>query len=147
MQHHLSAMVSLLHQMRLEIVSALPTYAGANMTDQELFDRVVTHLAKQGRRAMARVACLYRTPDGLKCAIGCLIPDEKYRAEMELDPDIWEEVMEVAGISDEQDWLARQLQRSHDSSTTAELLRSNLLATARAYKLDPHLIGTITTWQ
>ncbi len=50
------------------------------MTDQETFDKVVKHLFTQGRRSTApdNGACMYRSADGLKCAIGVLIPDEKY---------------------------------------------------------------------
>ena len=51
------------------------------MTRQDLFDTVVRHLRAQKQRAVAkqgRSMCAYRTPDGLKCAIGCLIPDELY---------------------------------------------------------------------
>ena len=28
-------------------------------------------------------SCRYKTPDGLKCAVGCLIPDELYNEKME----------------------------------------------------------------
>lgn len=54
------------------------------MTKQEIFEKVVIHLRNQGRRAtgkshpMAASKCKYRTSDGLKCGIGCLIPDELY---------------------------------------------------------------------
>lgn len=58
------------------------------MTDQEIFTRVWEHLNKQrvasvlkepGRDSM----CAYRTPDGRMCAVGCLIPDERYHPDME----------------------------------------------------------------
>lgn len=58
-------------------------------TKQELFDIIVAHLRKQGRKSIANNAktiettCLYRGPDGTKCAIGCLIPDELYKPIME----------------------------------------------------------------
>lgn len=43
---------------------------------QELFDTIVTHLRKQGKQAKdANGDCVYLTSDGLKCAVGCLIPD------------------------------------------------------------------------
>jgi len=48
-------------------------------TEQELFDTVATHLIKQGKRSISKYECLYRGPDGMKCAIGCLIPDSDYR--------------------------------------------------------------------
>ena len=43
---------------------------------QRVFDLVVAHWKKQGRVAMGEDnKCQYRTPDGLKCFIGALIPD------------------------------------------------------------------------
>jgi hypothetical protein len=65
-------------------------------TEQEVFNTVVRHLRKQGCKAMARennpdgvfdAICKYRleTDDGtvLKCAAGCLIPDEAYEDSLE----------------------------------------------------------------
>lgn len=61
------------------------------MTDQEIFDKVTTHLLKQNQASRhssldgrALSACMYRGPDGLKCAVGALIPDgvfDKYIAD------------------------------------------------------------------
>lgn len=48
------------------------------MTNQEIFDTVVTHLRKQGCKAQSGMLCRYRTATNLKCAAGCLIPDEDY---------------------------------------------------------------------
>lgn len=50
------------------------------MNRQEIFDRITEHLLKQNRKAVSvdkygYSSCRYKTPDGLKCAIGCLIPD------------------------------------------------------------------------
>jgi hypothetical protein len=55
---------------------------------QDLFDQVVSHLRQQGKRSQAvlgigLIRCLYRHPDGLKCAVGCLIPDANYEDTME----------------------------------------------------------------
>jgi len=44
---------------------------------QNIFDEVITHLVRQGKRAAAGGHCRYRA-DGLKCAVGVLIPDEEY---------------------------------------------------------------------
>lgn len=58
---------------------------------QETFDTVVAHLRKQGRAAVSAAgACRYRSDEGDKCAVGCLIPDERYRPLFEgkrVDPD------------------------------------------------------------
>lgn len=53
------------------------------MTNQESFTTVVLHLRKQGRRAHDHHNCRYRAPDGCKCAIGALIPDDQYTPELE----------------------------------------------------------------
>lgn len=57
------------------------------MTNQEIFDKVATHLLTQKAKSMAIISddysCAYRGDDGLKCAVGCLIPDDKYDPTME----------------------------------------------------------------
>lgn len=56
-----------------------------SMTEQEVFDTVKKHLLTQNKKAKngSGAICLYRTPNGLKCAIGCMIPDDKYVSRME----------------------------------------------------------------
>lgn len=58
------------------------------VTLQSMYDKVAKHLLKQN--AVSRITntfsnamCAYRSPDGLKCAIGCLIPDSLYSPGME----------------------------------------------------------------
>lgn len=55
------------------------------MTAQEIFDKVITHLRKQGKATNAGGGntCFYRTRDGKSCAVGCLIPNEEYLPNME----------------------------------------------------------------
>ena len=53
------------------------------MKKQEVFNKVAAHLLAQGKPALKGEDCVYRSKDGLKCAIGCLIPDENYTPEME----------------------------------------------------------------
>lgn len=62
------------------------------MTPQEIFDTVATHLFTQGVMAVntslipdsdGTAKCAYRGDNGVKCAAGCLIPDELYKPEME----------------------------------------------------------------
>lgn len=103
------------------------------MTDQELFDRVAEHLLTQGKQAKQGTTCVYRAPDGSKCAIGCLIPDEKYIPEFEdvnfsdnSDPTDWEEykalldLAKATGTTERQFSLARELQQCHDQSKPDE---------------------------
>lgn len=55
------------------------------MTPQEIEDKIIAHLKTQKTRAQRENSstCAYRSPDGLKCAVGCLIPDEQYNAAAE----------------------------------------------------------------
>ena len=61
------------------------------MLAQEIYDTVVKHLFAQGKPAfgyyseektVGESGCAYRTGE-LKCAVGCLIPDDVYRSDME----------------------------------------------------------------
>jgi hypothetical protein len=55
------------------------------MNNQEAFNLMVDHLRKQQQRSQGLndTTCMYRGPDGLKCAVGALIPDELYIEDME----------------------------------------------------------------
>jgi rubredoxin len=53
---------------------------------QDIFNKVATHLLKQDEpsfRTDMTGGCAYRGVGGLRCAIGALIPDEKYTEEIE----------------------------------------------------------------
>lgn len=54
------------------------------MNDQEVFDRVAQHLLTQRCKSLDEYQeCCYRNPEGLRCAVGCLIEDDEYTSEME----------------------------------------------------------------
>jgi hypothetical protein len=53
------------------------------LTNKQIFNKVKKHLLNQGEQAKNLYSCLYRTQNGLKCAIGCLISDELYSDEIE----------------------------------------------------------------
>ena len=98
------------------------------MTKQEIFDTVVTHLRKQAVRSMRGPDCVYRSPDGLKCAVGCLIPDSEYKSN-------WEgyTVLSISEAPENKDFqsylkskvgldnmkLLQALQRAHDNESFA----------------------------
>lgn len=83
------------------------------MTAQEIFNTVVAHLRQQKKRAMVYnednglAQCLYRAPDGLKCAVGCLIPDGAYKPSFEGNA-----VEVVLYESDEEPWAKNLLPHS-----------------------------------
>jgi hypothetical protein len=133
-------------------------------TAQEVFDKVATHLLAQGKRSLLfldhepetggkirREVCAYRGADGTKCAVGCLIPDEKY------DPLIEGTSIRVmfsmvgsfkrkslllsqalAGFLEHQD-LLNALQHVHDDSTP-EYWDIYLRQVAQRFGLDSSVI-------
>lgn len=51
---------------------------------QKEFDIVVNHLFAQGRPAIAdNGKCAYRGKDNTMCAVGCRIPDSRYKKKMD----------------------------------------------------------------
>ena len=95
------------------------------MTEQETFDIVVTNLRNQGCQSLDdEFNCAYRGENGLKCAVGWLIPDDVYSEDMEgfsLSWDINDEVNDneiVAHVLEKQGHnisLASSLQKVHDN--------------------------------
>lgn len=88
-------------------------------TNQEIFDIVAKHLLAQmersrNREAFFSSACAYHSSDGLKCAIGCLIPDSLYQRSLEHRRADDPVIMKAADLLPSQITLALQLQRLHD---------------------------------
>ena len=50
---------------------------------QDIFDQAVNHLLTQMKPSRNDDICLYRSDDGLKCAVGCFIADDEYIGDME----------------------------------------------------------------
>ena len=107
------------------------------MNMQEVYFKVRNHLLTQGRRAKIYDQCRYRAPNGDKCAIGCLIPDDKYDPSMEghlisCSPLI----QDAIGASEDHIDFLTDLQRVHDFSNPSEW-NERLQAVALRYKLEP----------
>lgn len=82
---------------------------------QATFNKVVRHLRKQGKKSMDDVQCLYRSPDGLKCAAGCLIPNKLYKPSFE--GNVINDNNEVTRLINKLGYnsnLVRKLQYIHD---------------------------------
>jgi hypothetical protein len=100
--------------------------ARGNYVDkQAVFTTVANHLLKQGKRSVTEEAfiasCVYRGDDGLKCAIGVLIPDELYTPSMEgkqatvliqTNPKLYAH-LEIKNFFDDTNFLM-ELQQLHD---------------------------------
>ena len=96
------------------------------LTNQQIYDTVVTHLWTQNARASKNGVCKYLEPDtGNKCAVGCLIPESLYHSKLEgagvkvllcsISP-ARKAVVEYLGLADEQRlFLLTSLQTFHDS--------------------------------
>jgi hypothetical protein len=108
-------------------------------TAQEIFDTVVTHLRKQGCKSEDENGCLYRTPDGLSCAVGALIPSQAYSPAMENKsiPKLLESGLLPLDLQDEftkHRALLNDLQNVHDNSH-ASVWESKLSKTATRFNL------------
>lgn len=89
------------------------------MTKQEVFDKVLAHLRAQGRKALDdRRQCMYRAPDGAKCAAGCLISDEQYGPRLEGKSANMSKVhaaLSASGVPEDAMPVVQELQGIHDS--------------------------------
>lgn len=87
---------------------------------QAIFDYVAAHLIEQGAKSHIRTSggfsCRYRTPDGLACAFGCLIPEGLYQTDMENRPaeDVINEYFYDHATFKKNVNLIEQLQLMHD---------------------------------
>lgn len=130
------------------------------MDKQEIYDKVCAHMAQQKRRAQftrdnGNTDCAYRLPDGRKCAIGALIPDELYVPEMDSPKDnkptairpICERYPRVEELLGKQNIpLCSELQEAHDCSNTPLKLRERLMYVADRYSITPGAEQAITQW-
>lgn len=89
---------------------------------QEIFDTVAEHLMKQYAVSSSNGSCMYRGEDGLMCAIGCLIKDDKYTPDIEKQ-GVWcpaiQNVLSASGVVVEDIYLLKllgKLQAIHDKT-------------------------------
>lgn len=88
----------------------------SHLTSQEVFDKVGTHLLKQGKRCTNGYSsdCLYRGPNGMACAAGALISDEEYSEGLEHRG--WLDIIKDNEASTAHAQLILELQTIHDGS-------------------------------
>jgi hypothetical protein len=88
------------------------------LTLQQIFDTSTAALLAQGKPALENGRCRYRTADGCKCAVGHLIPDDRYDPAMDFDAGLHvgnSMIRDAVGIDyDERLRLLAQLQATHD---------------------------------
>ena len=98
-------------------------------TLQDIFNRAYFGLASQGFALSSFSGggpCLYRGPNGLKCAIGHCIPDDRYNPKIE-GLCVTLDVLDLLDLSDYVDVEDLQdLQWCHDEAKGAEAMKLNL---------------------
>ena len=114
------------------------------MNNQEIFDKVVTHLLTQNEQSLKDGQCYYRTEEGLSCAVGCLIPDKLYNSDIEgigLTPPYASlinglgPVLKEAGIGKDSYVLLDRLQELHDCNEPSTWM-VKILRIARQFNLE-----------
>lgn len=92
-------------------------------TLQQVFDIISQHLLKQRVKSVVNTPmkniCQYRTPNGLKCAAGALIPDEEYTKEMDVHGD-WLILVENELVENKFADDITELQEIHDYGVLGE---------------------------
>jgi hypothetical protein len=86
-------------------------------SEQEIFDFVVNHLRAQRVPSANSTGCMYRGPNGTKCAVGCLIPDAFYKPHIEHKAAHASEVKAILkeiGYNGHEIYFIGALQRIHD---------------------------------
>jgi hypothetical protein len=86
-------------------------------TAQEVFDQVAGHLLRQMQCSTNGGWCMYRGPDGLKCAAGCLIGDDEYDIRR-MEERGWDKLVSSGCVPHEHKELIENLQDAHDSGDT-----------------------------
>jgi hypothetical protein len=125
------------------------------MNQQEIFDKVASHLITQGVQATYRPHpkqreaysnCAYRGDNGTMCAAGCLIPDEEYNPEFEgLDwGEVGVEIPSLASLTFEDHDLISSLQSVHDNESNwhnIDILKEKLRNVAHMYTLSSDILN------
>lgn len=122
-----------------------------NHTDQSAFEAAALAVIKQGYPSMDKHGnCLYRGPNGRKCHLGQLIPDELYDVlvyESDTAQDLVKKIPEMADL--DAGFLA-SCQSAHDGSsefleTFVKDYINRLRNVASAYDLDASFLDAIVT--
>jgi len=108
------------------------------MNRQEVFNKIYTHLLKQGRKSGVTDKCKYRKGE-LRCAIGCLITDSAYNKILEgrgVPCERVQTALRISGITlnPKTRQLLIECQSIHDT-THARTWKSQLQDLAKTFNL------------
>lgn len=99
----------------------------AESTTEEVFEYIRNHLLTQNRKSTdINGNCMYKNEQGLKCAAGCLIPDDMYYPDLEYIK--WDSLVTRKLVPEGHMELIQEMQRIHDDndSITWELALDKL---------------------
>ena len=137
------------------------------MNNQEAFNKVCEHLAKQKTACYNDGMCKYWDKEtGNKCGVGCLIPEELYDPEMDNKANsddnsiatIIDKFTNINSLFENVDiLLLLTLQEPHDSAASQPWesvcvdallreLKTKLYHIAKEYNLDSSCVELITEW-
>ncbi len=124
------------------------------MNRQEIYDKVCNHLARQKTRAKQGNACAYRTDDGRRCAVGCLVPRHVWKKEIgpTRNNDSVDTLMKTSPWAKKNlgrnERLLQRLQIAHDRDIqSAGWLRDALANIAKRHRIKPGAEQYIRTWK
>lgn len=102
----------------------------ANSQHQADFDKVWNHFVVEKNPPSVEeddITCLYRGPNGSRCAVGVLLPDEVYQPTLEgvslkdLDPNVCVASEFAAWIRSHGLTFLGQLQQAHDQAVLSQM--------------------------
>lgn len=120
------------------------------MNAQEIFGRVYIGIIKQGGPSInpASSECLYRSPQGRKCAVGQLLLDEFYNKEMEgktVGSPLIDNGLFSSGVTNSNLQFVKILQNIHDVAAFeadnedklfVEIFKKEMQAVIKRYNLN-----------
>jgi len=87
----------------------------AESTTEEVFEYIRHHLLTQMQQSKNdKGICFYRNEQGLKCAAGCLIPDNMYYPDLEYRK--WDSLVIRNFAPEDHMELIQEMQRIHDDN-------------------------------
>lgn len=115
-------------------------------TKQEVFEQVATHLLTQKAKSLknentVREICMYRNPNGLKCAAGCLIADDEYFGE-DFENNRWSHLARNDKVPMVHVELIQHLQSIHDCHEVEEWIEK-LIDLGNIFNLDTSFIDNL----
>lgn len=87
----------------------------AESTTEEVFEYIKHHLLTQMQQSKNdKGACFYKNEQGLKCAAGCLIPDDMYNSNFEYKS--WGSLVRQKSVPEDHIGLIQRMQYIHDET-------------------------------